>query len=126
MKVRPERPVRGFLKANGFYLAVAAFVIAGAGLSYAAVAKLAPRYVSTALGELNVVRNGSAALFDVGEWKSRVASRKNDDGTSSFLTIDPTLGGFEFVVADGDGRRRLVVRDAQHEYVFEEAARPAP
>ena len=41
MKVRPERPVRGFLKANGFYLAVAAFVIAGAGLSYAAVAKLA-------------------------------------------------------------------------------------
>ncbi|MHB8796900.1 MAG: serine hydrolase domain-containing protein [Thermoanaerobaculia bacterium] len=88
----------------------------------AAVAKLAPRYVSTALGELKVVRDGSAAFFDVGEWKSRVASRKNDDGTTSFLTIDPTLGGFEFVVADRDGRRRLVVRDAQHEYVFEEAA----
>jgi CubicO group peptidase (beta-lactamase class C family) len=92
----------------------------------AAVAKLAPRYVSTALGELNVVRNGSAALFDVGEWKSRVASRKNDDGTTSFLTIDPTLGGFEFVVAERDGRRRLVVRDAQHEYVFEEAASTGP
>jgi len=92
----------------------------------AAVAKLAPRYVSTALGELNVTRDGSAAFFDVGEWRSRVASRKNDDGTTSFLTIDPTLGGFEFVVADRDGRRRLVVRDAQHEYVFEEAASTGP
>ncbi len=92
----------------------------------AAVAMLAPRYVSTALGELNVTRDGSAALFDVGEWKSRVASRRNDDGTTSFLTIDPTLGGFEFVVADRDDRRRLVVRDAQHEYVFEEAAITGP
>ena len=67
---------------------------------------------------------GAATVFDVGEWKSAVASRKNDDGTVSFLTIDPTLAGFEFVVADKDGRRRLVVRDAQHEYVFEEAAAP--
>ena len=58
-------------------------------------------------------------------WSS-VASRKNDDGTMSFLTIDPTLGGFEFVVADKDGRRRLVMRDAQHEYVFEEAGPKAP
>lgn len=86
-----------------------------------AVGKLAPRYESTALGEVKVVREGSATLFDVGEWKSTVASRRNDDGTTSFITIDPTLGGFEFVVADKDGKRRLVMRDAQHEYVFEEA-----
>lgn len=85
-----------------------------------AVAKLAQRYVSPALGEVNVVREGKATLFDVGEWKSEVASRKNDDGTISFLTIDPTIAGFEFVVADSGGKRRLVTRDAQHEYVFEE------
>jgi len=35
----------------------------------------------------------------------------------------PTLTGFEFVVADKDGTRRLITRDAQHEYVFE---RPRP
>jgi CubicO group peptidase (beta-lactamase class C family) len=87
------------------------------------VAKLAPRYVSTALGEVNVLKEGTATLFDVGEWKSVVASRKNDDGTISFITIDPTLSGFEFVVADKDGKRRLITRDAQHEYVFEEAAK---
>ena len=60
-------------------------------------------------------------LFDVGEWKSTVASRKNDDGTISFITVDPGAEGFEFVVADKDGKRRLVLRDAQHEYTFEEA-----
>ena len=88
----------------------------------AAVDKLAARYANKSLGEVKVVRNGKATTFDVGEWKSAVASRKNDDGTISFITIDPTLGGFEFGVADKDGKRRLITRDAQHEYVFEEAA----
>jgi len=88
----------------------------------AAASKLAPRYVSPALGEVSVVRDGTTVLFDVGEWKSAVASRRNEDGTISFITIDPTIGGFEFVVADQGGKRRLITRDAQHEYVFEEAA----
>jgi len=90
-----------------------------------AVARLAPRYVSTALGELQVLKDGNATIFDVGEWKSVVASRNNDDKTISFLTIDPTLDGFEFVVADEAGKRRLIMRDAQHEYVFVEEAAAA-
>ena len=49
-----------------------------------------------------------------------MASRKNDDGTTSFITIDPSSAGFEFVVSDKDGKRQLVTRDAQHEYVFAE------
>jgi CubicO group peptidase (beta-lactamase class C family) len=92
----------------------------------AAVAKLAPRYASSALGEVKILREGNATVFDVGEWKSAVASRKNDDGTISFLTIDPTLDGFEFVVADKDGKRRLIIRDAQHEYVLVEEAAAKP
>ena len=91
-----------------------------------AVVKLAPRYASSSLGELKVLKEGNVTVFDVGEWKSAVASRKNDDGTISFLTIDPTLDGFEFVVADKDGKRRLITRDAQHEYVWEEAAPAKP
>jgi CubicO group peptidase (beta-lactamase class C family) len=87
----------------------------------AAVAKLAARYSNAALGEVGVVKQGAATVFDVGEWKSPVASRRNDDGTTSFITIDPTLAGFEFVVADSASARRLIMRDAQHEYVFAEA-----
>ena len=88
----------------------------------AQVAKLAGRYRNAALGELIVRREAGGTVFDVGEWKSAVASRLNDDHSISFITIDPSLLGFEFVVADRAGRRSLVVRDGQHEYVFNETA----
>jgi hypothetical protein len=86
------------------------------------VAKLAAHYTSSALGDLAVLRQNAATVFDFGEWKSTVASRKNDDGTISFITIDPAVGGFEFVVGERGGKRVLIIRDGQHEYVFNEAA----
>jgi hypothetical protein len=49
-----------------------------------------------------------------------VASRKNDDGTISMITIDPTNGGFEFVVGRDAGKRILTPRDPQHECIFNE------
>jgi CubicO group peptidase (beta-lactamase class C family) len=82
------------------------------------VAKLAAKYTSSALGELTVRKQGTSVVFDFGEWKSAVASRKNDDGTVSFITIDPTNEGFEFVVAERNGKKALITRDGQHEYVF--------
>src|SRR5262249_49108105 len=83
-----------------------------------ASAKLARRYSNPALGVITVVADAGGTTFDFGEWKSKVASRKNDDGTISFITIDPTNIGFEFVVADRSGKRALIIRDGQHEYVF--------
>jgi hypothetical protein len=65
-----------------------------------AVGRLAARYTSPELGVLAVLRQGSSTVFDLGEWRSSVASRKNDDGTISFLTIDPGGDGFEFVEAN--------------------------
>ena len=86
------------------------------------VSGLAKRYSSKELGELAVLNQDGATTFDFGEWKSTVASRKNDDGTISFITIDPTVEGFEFVVAKRDGNRALIIRDGQHEYTFTEVA----
>jgi hypothetical protein len=80
----------------------------------AETAKLAPRYRNAALGDITVRTTTGGTIFDFGEWKSAVASRKNDDGTISFRTIDPGAGGFGFVVAGNT----LVLRDSQHEYVF--------
>ncbi len=81
-------------------------------------AKLAPLYANPALGKIAVSRAGGATFFDFGEWKSAMASRKNPDGTVSFLTTAPGGQGFEFVVGAGP-KKTLVIRDAQHEYVFE-------
>jgi CubicO group peptidase (beta-lactamase class C family) len=86
------------------------------------VAKLAKKYTSKELGVIDVLSENGATVFDFGEWKSAVASRKNDDGTISFITIDPTNSGFEFVVGEKAGKRTLTIRDGQHEYVFTEAA----
>jgi len=85
-------------------------------------AKLAAHYRNASLGTLDVRREGNDWVFDVGEWHSVVASRRNDDGTISFITIDPTISGFEFVVGVRDGHPTLTIRDAQHEYVFTDAS----
>jgi CubicO group peptidase (beta-lactamase class C family) len=82
--------------------------------------KLARHYSSPALGAFRVRLEDGATIFDFGKWHSAVASRKNDDGTTSFISIDPTVGGFNFVVGERDGKRALIIRDAQHEYAFVE------
>lgn len=82
--------------------------------------KLAPRYRNAALGEIRVHRSDAATVFDFGGWRSEVASRRNDDGTVSFVTLAPGADGFELVPTAAAG---LVLRDAQHEYVFD-AAKP--
>src|ERR1700757_3090160 len=83
--------------------------------------QLAKHYTSKELGDIDVLSKDGVTTFDFGEWKSTVASRKNDDGTVSFITIDPTNSGFEFVVGNRAGKRVLVIRDGQHEYLFTEA-----
>jgi len=82
-------------------------------------AKLAKHYSNASLGDIDVSTSGSSTVFDFGEWKSEVASRKNPYGTISFITIVPGMIGSEFLVGSG-AKRILVIRDAQHEYVFEE------
>jgi len=86
----------------------------------ATVAKLVTRYRSAELGDIGVSQQGAATWFDFGDWKSEMATRRDDDGTVSFVTISPGEDGFEFVLADKDNQRSLVLHDAQHEYVFAE------
>jgi hypothetical protein len=82
------------------------------------VAKLAKKYISKELGDIDVNRANGRTVFDFGEWNSAVASRKNDDGSISFITVDPSVDGFEFVVGENGGKRTLAIRDGQHEYMF--------
>jgi len=80
-------------------------------------AKLAPHYVNDALGDITVARDGQKTVFDFGEWRSEMATRHNPDGSVSFITIAPGITGLEFVVGT-TAKPSLIVRDAQHEYVF--------
>jgi hypothetical protein len=80
--------------------------------------QLAARYANASLGEIAVSRRDNDTWFDFGEWKTPVASRKNDDGTTAFVTLVPGFSGLTFVLGDKDAKRTLTFRDAQHEYVF--------
>jgi CubicO group peptidase (beta-lactamase class C family) len=57
----------------------------------AVAANLASHYVSPALGEFHVRTADGATIFDFGKWHGAVASRKNDDGTTSLISIDPAV-----------------------------------
>jgi hypothetical protein len=84
----------------------------------AQLSKLASHYTSAELGDLDIVRKGKTVIVDTGLWKSAAATRKNDDGTYSLVSVDPTLLGFEWVITSRDGKPALITRDSQHDYAF--------
>jgi CubicO group peptidase (beta-lactamase class C family) len=84
--------------------------------------ELAASYDNPSLGHIAVIQNGTGILFDFGAWRSRVASRRDPDGTVSFITIDPLTQGFSFIAGRQDGIAVLTIRDGQHKYTYR--ARP--
>ena len=47
-----------------------------------------------------------------------MATRREPDGSITFLTIAPGIEGLEFLPGTAGDKRTLITRDAQHEYVF--------
>jgi CubicO group peptidase (beta-lactamase class C family) len=89
-----------------------------------AVNQLAAYYRSEELGDLAVHRTGGRVEFAlVDGWKSLMATRKNDDGTMSFVGVSPTLRGWEFVIGDRDGQRTLIQTGTEHDWVFAEQSK---
>jgi CubicO group peptidase (beta-lactamase class C family) len=82
------------------------------------VAGLAAGYASPDLGALAIERLGGVVRVRTAAWTSEVASRHNDDGTVSLVTIDPQISGLAFVIGARDGKRTLTTRDGQHVYEF--------
>ena len=116
---RPEADADLASAAKNFYAQIAAerkTLVVPANAQEAG--KLDAHYKNAALGDVAVQRAGPKTMFDFGEWQSEVASRRNPDGTTSFITISPGVSGFEFVVGSG-AKKTLTLRDAQHEYLFE-------
>ncbi len=79
---------------------------------------LARTYVSPELGRLIVGRSGTGATLTLAGSPMAIATRVNDDGTTSLVVIDPTFLGFPLVIANDGGKRQLIARDGQHEYRF--------
>jgi hypothetical protein len=83
---------------------------------------LASVYANPDLGKLVVEKANGAVRLHAIAWSSEVASRHNDDGTVSLITVDPEIDGLDFVVGADGGKRTLTVRDGQHAYRFIETS----
>ena len=82
---------------------------------------IASRYTNDSLGTIDITVEEKETWFDFGEWKSPVASRRNDDDTVSLVTTLPSFSGLNFLIGKQDNKRTLTLRDSQHEYVFVES-----
>ncbi len=87
------------------------------------MATLAKAYTNAQLGRLDVRRSGTDVIFAVTTGSTKMASRKNDDGTTSLIAVGNELLGAEFVIGTQDGKPVLTTRDSQHSYVFAPIAR---
>ena len=47
-----------------------------------------------------------------------MASRREPDGSITFVTVAPGIEGLEFIPGAAGEKKTLITRDAQHEYVF--------
>lgn len=91
----------------------------------AEVKRLAGSYRNATLGDVVARAGKGEVVFQFGGWKSRMATKVNPDGTTSFVSIDPGVRGFEFnAPAAKAAYTRLTLRDPQHSYEYE-AAPPA-
>jgi hypothetical protein len=86
------------------------------------VKRLAGSYRNAALGEVVVHPGKDEVVFQFGGWKSHMATKLNPDGTTSFISIDPGVRGFEFNAPAAKATyTRLTLRDPQHTYEYEAA-----
>lgn len=85
-----------------------------------AASALAAAYTKAGVGEIAVRRDGPRTVFRFGDWESSVGARRNEDGTVSFVTVDPGSGDFDFVAGEMNGKRTLTLRFPQREHVFVE------
>ncbi len=83
-----------------------------------AAAALASAYYNPDLGPVTVTRAGGGVDFAFRTMASPMGTRRNDDGTISFVALDPTLLFTPLVVGTRNGKRALLMRDSQHEFAF--------
>lgn len=76
------------------------------------------KYSNLELGPLTIAREGDKIMMRATSMWSEIASKKNEDGTISIVTISPGFIGDDMLVGTRDGKATLTLNDRQHEYVW--------
>jgi CubicO group peptidase (beta-lactamase class C family) len=84
------------------------------------LARIGSAYTNPELGELTVEKDGATVRVRAIAWSSAVAARHSDDGTTSFVALEPGFDWLNLVVGSNAGARTLTAGEGQHTYVFTE------
>jgi CubicO group peptidase (beta-lactamase class C family) len=86
----------------------------------AVLANLASAYRSPEGLNLRIVDRDGGKYLVAGFIEGPVATRKNSDDTTSIVSVGPGGIGVDALVGTRDGKRTLLIRDSQHEYLYTE------
>jgi CubicO group peptidase (beta-lactamase class C family) len=84
------------------------------------LASLATAYRSPEGLNLTIVDRDGGKYLAAGFIEGPVATRRNSDGTTSIVSVAPGGIGVDALVGTREGKRTLMVRDSQHEYLYTE------
>lgn len=76
------------------------------------------KYLNAELGTLMIAREGDKMMMRATSMWSEIASKKNEDGTTSIVTVSPGAKGFSLLMGTRDNKTILTLNDGQHEYVW--------
>ncbi len=76
-------------------------------------------YSNPELGPLKISRDGDRLLLRATSIWSELATKPNDDGTTSIVTISPGIGGESMLIGNKNGLVTLTLNDGQHDYVWQ-------
>jgi CubicO group peptidase (beta-lactamase class C family) len=71
------------------------------------------------LGTIEIRREGTGFVLDVGEWKGPIGEHKDASGVRRIMLTGPPFAGLAFWPQTMDGKPALLFETAQQKYVFE-------
>ncbi|WP_335656020.1 serine hydrolase domain-containing protein [Parasphingorhabdus sp.] len=84
------------------------------------LANLAEKYVSPGIGTITISEKNGTKWIKAGFVEGPIATDANADGSISLVSAAPGAIGLTALVGEADGKRTLMVRDAQDEYIYTE------
>ena len=79
---------------------------------------LAGTYCNPSLGRITISDNPEGGLYDVGEWRSHFARKRDADGRPWLVLVDPPFAGGSSLVGGDETHPTMTVEVGQAKHVF--------
>lgn len=83
------------------------------------IAMVLGSYSNPELGPLSLALEEGKLMMRSTAISSEVATKTNEDGSISLITVSPGFWGADILIGERDSKRVLILNDNQHEYMWE-------